>query len=55
MPFLSLGTRVHLGHPQRPEGGSLFLRPTFEVEVGTKVSLFHWFKAASLLVTQAMG
>lgn len=29
----SLGTLVHLGHPPRPEGGSLFLLAT--VEVGT--------------------
>lgn len=29
----SLGTLVHLGHPQRPEGGSLFLLATFEVGV----------------------
>lgn len=37
-PFLSsLGTLVHLGHPQRPEGGSLFLLATFEVGVALLV------------------
>lgn len=44
MPFLSsLGTLVHLGHPQRPEGGSLFLLATFEAGVVLRDRIPCWW------------